>query len=867
MKHFKLLLILLSALLIFSSYALVSCDGDEEVTIESIDVGTTEAPEVTTASPETTETIETTEEATTESFETTETIETTEVVVTEPPHTHSFGAWNTIKIASCTEEGMAERVCSCGQKETESVAKTEHKAGEWIIDKDSTETEEGSKHQVCTTCGVTVKTETIALKPHVHVFGVWNTVKIASCTEEGLTERICSCGQKEIESIAKTEHRAGEWIIDKEATATAEGSKHQVCAVCGETLKTESIPVTPHIPGEWIIDKQPTCTESGSRHRVCTKCGETTDTEVLPAKGHTEVVIPAKDATCTETGLTSGTRCTVCSTVITAQQTVPAKGHTEKTVPAKAPTCTASGLTEGKTCIVCYATLTAQQTVPATGHKEQILSGQNATCTETGLTEGKLCEVCGEILVAQQIIPMIAHSEQIIPAKAATCTATGLTEGKKCSVCNAVLLAQETVPTVAHTEGEWIVDKEPTLSATGSKHQVCAVCGTTIKTETIPVLEPNKIDYTVTLLDGSHNPVAGVKVVFANGAVTVGEAITNDKGVAVVTLVEGNYEASFDTDSSYYAPSSVTLTVSNPTAEVILVKYAENPEYVYPDEVNGVYTIIGVGSVRVPVAKDEMRYFFFIPSEGAKYKFYTDSNKVEVGYYGGNFFVSETNIGDIDEAGAMIIEVLHSSKGSTYVIGLKSTSSAVTECTLTIEKDSDIGISDAERPWDQYQLSKTPEKIADVKGSQHYVQITADISNIFKPTGAISEIEVFYNEQDGYYHLNSENGPKLYVMINNPTVFQEALITIANVTNIGRYFYDEQGNFIKKESYNDAIIAYGAAADKNGVVPLDDDLVYILKNIGENGWYDMLSKNSIFADDEAFVYEYNAWLFAVCYFS
>lgn len=783
MKHFRFILTLLALLLIISSAILASCDGDEEVTTELIGIGTTDSPDTapeTTEVPQTTSTPETTNEVTTAAPE------TTEPVVTEPPHVHSFGAWN--------------------------------------------------------------------------------TVKIASCTEEGLSERICSCGQKEIESIAKTEHRAGEWIIDKEATATAEGSKHQVCAVCGETLKTESIPVTPHISGEWIIDKQPTCTESGSRHRVCTKCGETTDTEVLPAKGHTEVVIPAKDATCTETGLTFGTCCTVCSTVITAQQTVPAKGHTEKTVPAKAPTCTASGLTEGKTCIVCYATLTAQQTVPATGHKEQIVSGQNATCTETGLTEGRLCKACGEILVAQQIIPVIAHNEQIIPAKAATCTAIGLTEGKKCSVCNAVLLAQETVPTVAHTEGDWIVDKEPTLSATGSKHQVCAVCGTTIKTETIPVLEPNKIDYTVTLLDGSHNPVAGVKVVFANGAVTVGEAITNDKGVAVVILVEGNYEASFDTDSSYYAPSSVTLTVSNPTAEVILVKYAENSEYVYPDEVNGVYTI-GVGSVRVPVAKDEMRYFFFIPSEGAKYKFYTDSNKVEVGYYGGNFFVSETNIGDIDEAGAMIIEVLHSSKGSTYVIGLKSTSSAVTECTLTIEKDSDIGISDAERPWDQYQLSKTPEKIADVKGSQHYVQITADISNIFKPTGAISEIEVFYNEQDGYYHLNSENGPKLYVMINNPTVFQEALITIANVTNIGRYFYDEQGNFIKKESYNDAIIAYGAAADKNGVVPLDDDLIYILKNMGVGSWYDMLSKNSIFADDEVFVYEYNAWLFAVCYFS
>jgi len=867
MKHFKFIIMLLAVLMICSSALLVSCDGDGEATTEATNPVTVEP----TVSPDTSEAPEATEDVTTEAPEvtedaTTEAPVTTEPVETEPPHTHSFGAWNTVKIASCTEEGLAERICSCGQKETESIAKTEHRAGEWIIDKDSTETEEGSKHQACEVCGMTIKTETIALKPHVHVFGAWNTVKIASCTEEGLTERVCSCGEKETETIAKTEHRAGEWIIDKEATATDEGSKRQVCAVCGETLKTESIPVTPHTPGEWIVDKQPTCTESGSRHRVCTKCGETADTEVLPAKGHTEVVIPAKDATCTETGLTSGTRCTVCSTVITAQQTVPAKGHVEETQPSCAPTCTESGLTEGKLCKVCGATIVPQQIIPAIGHKEQIVPGKNATCTETGLTEGKLCMTCGETLVSQQIIPVIAHSEQIIPAKAATCTATGLTEGKKCSVCNAIILAQETIPVIAHTEGDWIIDKEPTLSATGSKHQICAVCGATIKTETIPVLEPAKIEYTVTLLDGTRNPVSGIKVVFTNGAATVGEAVTNSSGEAVVNLAEGSYEASFDVDSGFYAPSSVTLTVSEPAAEVILVRYAENPEYVYPDERNGVYNV-SVGSVRVPVAKDEMRYFFFKPEDGGIYQFYTDSDKVEVGYYGGSFYVSSNNTGDIDENGVMTVKVLNSSIGSVLVIGLKSTSSAVSECTLTIVKESDIGMTDEERPWEQYELSTTPQKIADVKGSMHYVQITADISNIFNPTGAISEIAVVYNEKDGKYHLNTADGPVLYVMINNKTIFQEALITIANVTNVGRYFYDEQGAFLKKESYNDAIIAYGAAADKNGVVPLDADLLYILKNIGENGWYDMLSPDSIFADDSVFVYPYNAWLFACCYFS
>ncbi|MBO5702877.1 MAG: Ig-like domain-containing protein [Clostridia bacterium] len=666
--------------------------------------------------------------------------------------------------------------------------------------------------------------EVVTDPPHTHSFGAWNTVKVASCAEEGLTERACSCGEKETQPIAKTEHRVGEWIIDKEATSTEEGSKHQACIVCGTTVKTETIPVTPHIPGEWIIDKEATCTEAGSKHRVCTKCGETADTEVIPAKGHTEVIDPAKDATCTESGLTSGTHCSVCNAVITAQQTVAAKGHTEVADPAKAATCTENGLTAGSHCSACKAAIKAQQSVPAKG-----------------------------------------HSEKTVAAKAPTCTASGLTEGKTCTVCNATTVAQQTVPATGHKDGEWIIDKEATLTSTGSKHMVCSVCGATFKTETIPVLEPAKAEYTVTLLDGSGNPVANTKISFMSGATLVAEAVTDNNGKATVKLTEGTYEAVAEADG--YASASAMLSVSAPSATLRLVGYASNPELVYPDEINGVYSVT-VGSVRVPVAKDEMRYFFFAPAEGAVYKFYTDSDKVEVGYYGGSFYVSETNTGDIDANGVMTLTILHSQVGSTLVIGLKSTSSAVTECTLTIEKAMDIGISDAELPWDQYQLSKTPEKSADPKGSLHYVQITADISDIFNITGAVSEIQVYYNENDGFYHLSSVDGPVLYVKINSKTLFQEALITIANVTNVGCYFYDENGNFLKKESYNDAIIAYGAVADTaNGVVPLDDELIYILKNIGAGSWYDILSPDSIFADDGVFVYDYNAWLFAVCYFS
>ena len=43
----------------------------------------------------------------------------------------------------------------------------------------------------------------------------------------------------------------------------------------------------------------------------------------------------------------------------------------------------------------------------------------------------------------------------------------------------------------AHTPGDWIVDREATLEAAGSRHKACTVCGYVMETEAIPKLEPD----------------------------------------------------------------------------------------------------------------------------------------------------------------------------------------------------------------------------------------------------------------------------------------------------------------------------------------------------------------------------------------
>ena len=190
-------------------------------------------------------------------------------------------------------------------------SKAAHTAGEWIIDTPATATTSGSKHKECTVCGYTMATETIPATgggEHTHSYGSeWKNDADNHWHE-------CSCGDKKDTAA----HTAGEWIIDTPATATADGTKHKECTVCGYTMATETIPATgggehthsygsewkndadnhwhecscgdkkdtaAHTASEWIIDTPATATTSGSKHKECTVCGYTMTTETIPATG------------------------------------------------------------------------------------------------------------------------------------------------------------------------------------------------------------------------------------------------------------------------------------------------------------------------------------------------------------------------------------------------------------------------------------------------------------------------------------------------------------------------------------------------------------------------------------------------------
>ena len=199
-------------------------------------------------------------------------------------HVHAFSEWTTVKDSTCTVKGEQERTCSCGEKETKSIDATGHTE---VIDAavdpacNATGLTEG-KH--CSVCNETiVAQEVVAKLEHTHAT---DAAVEATCSATGLTEgshcSVCNAVITAQQVVAKKEHTTSDWLTDTEATCSVAGAKHKECTVCHTVL------------------------ESGSIDKVA----------------HTPATDAAVEATCSATGLTEGSHCSVCKTILVKQEIV-----------------------------------------------------------------------------------------------------------------------------------------------------------------------------------------------------------------------------------------------------------------------------------------------------------------------------------------------------------------------------------------------------------------------------------------------------------------------------------------------------------------------------------------------------------------
>jgi len=387
---------------------------------------------------------------------------------------------------------------------------------------------------------------------------VIKTVTEATCTEAGEAVYTATFAEDWAADKSRTEviPALGHDLAEhegKEATCTEAGHEAYVtCSRCDYTTYSE-IPALGHDLVEHE-GKEATCTEAGHEAYVtCSRCDYTTYSEI-PALGHDLVEHEGKEATCTEIGWNAYVTCSRCD--YTTYEEIPALGHkdengdyicdrcgedlctehVEEIIPGKDPTCTEAGLTEGKKCALCGEILVKQEVIPALGHTEETIPGKAPTCTETGLTEGKKCSVCGEILVPQEEIPATGHdwkatsykwsddgkactakrvckndeshvetaeavitSEIVVPA---TCIGKGQTKYTAAfdvDWAETVTKTLSDIPALGHTEGETVIENEVPADCVnaGSYDEVvyCEVCGEELSRETVavPALGHNEV--------------------------------------------------------------------------------------------------------------------------------------------------------------------------------------------------------------------------------------------------------------------------------------------------------------------------------------------------------------------------------------
>ena len=228
--------------------------------------------------------------------------------------------------------------------------------------------------------------------------------KAATCTEAGNVEHDhCSlCGKnfdaegRELESVnIDALGHTEEVVPGYAATCTEDGlTEGKKCSVCGETLLAQETIVAPGHQDENSDFKCDACEEP-----LCT------DHVAGEAKEENRV-----EATCTTAGSYElVVKCSVCGHEISREKkTVDALGHTEEVLPGKAATCEETGLTEGKKCSVCGETLLAQETIDALGHAygEIVYSWaeDNSSCTASKVCANDASHVLSEMATIPTVV-------------------------------------------------------------------------------------------------------------------------------------------------------------------------------------------------------------------------------------------------------------------------------------------------------------------------------------------------------------------------------------------------------------------------------------------------------------------------------
>ena len=246
-----------------------------------------------------------------------------------------------------------------------------------------------------------------------------------------------SCNSLSASFEVTIHNQTNEWVVTKEATCTTTGEREMYCTTCDKVVKKEKVEKLNHNYSEKVV--KPTCTERGYIEHTCKNCGDTYRDSYVKETGHNPITDYGKPATCKENGLTEGSHCNVCDTILVPQKVIPKLNHSYTAQVTAVPSCTTRGSVT-YTCQSCGDRYVVYEA--ALGHDFELTKELPATCITAGYKE-YTCTKCNENY--SELISMTKHKIVIDKAVSATYTANGKTKGSHCSVCGKVIKPQRTI--------------------------------------------------------------------------------------------------------------------------------------------------------------------------------------------------------------------------------------------------------------------------------------------------------------------------------------------------------------------------------------------------------------------------------------
>lgn len=376
--------------------------------------------------------------------------------------------------------------------------------------------------------------------------------------------------------------------------------------------------------------------------------------------------------------------------------------------------------------------------------------------------------------------------------------------------------------------------------------------------------------YTVKVVDALGQPyTSGVIAQFMKDGQQVAMQVADGTGVASKELDKGDYTVALmftSADASYYYDQTdLTLSAEKTEIEIVLAQTVIGEGVsLYADGAECTAWNVAAGCTHVELAAGR-NYFLFTPAEAGTYEFSVIGSGT-IGYYGAPHFVQSTSAAEVmDNAFSMSIKAEMIGTGNTgtsvYVVGIDAEAAGSTTLSIIRTGDPAWGVEDEE--WTVY---RTTAQLA-----PYSLPEGAKIGE-FDLTAATDAYTLVYNETDGFYHMNTADGPLVLVRLGVKSTYLDPLNVVAEKSNVCKYFYDENGEFVKKETYNECLIEYFQYMDESkGLYPLTEDLKYIIQQRGDYyGWFDEMNQHGyLFRDDAGnLVPGINgeiAWLFVCCY--